>query len=206
MNKHNGLNDLTPEEQAEIRSLNAGVEPPPRMEEAVVGALRRRGLVQPDRSFFRRASGLLADHWRAAVAAALLFVAGVALGFSVGGAQTAPSEPGASEARYILILLEGNGNVVTGDPAGVVREYASWVENVRASGRWITGAPLAEGGHRLVVTDSGVQIRSPEGERVRMTGYFMFAARDEADAMKTIADCPHLSRGGIVELRRIGLS
>jgi hypothetical protein len=175
------------------------------MEEAVVEALRRRGLVQPDRSFLQWATDLLADHWRAAAAAGLLFVAGVALGFSMGDALT-PSEPTSAEARFILILLEGDGNVITGDPAGVKREYASWMEAVRASGRWITGAPLADGGHRLVVTDSGVRDRSPEGERVRMTGYFMFTAKDEADAMKTIADCPHLRRGGIVELRRVGLS
>lgn len=133
----------------------------------------------------------------------LAFAAGVLatlLGARLLGRSGGAPERLASAERYLLLLHEPEGYHADLDPAAqaaVVERYARWAAEL--------GAHCLDGEELDV---QGLELRSGREPRVvpvgpRVGGYFVLAARDEAQARELARTCPHLEEDGWIELRRI---
>ena len=91
-----------------------------------------------------------------------------------------------ARANYILLLYESPQF-----QGGNREEYSNWARSMR---------PRIVGGEELDKTD--VLATAPQSD-VRLAGFFLIAARDDAQATAVARACPHLRHGGSVVLRRI---
>ncbi len=160
------------------------VAPPPPLEDRVVAALSREGLVRATPAMFRRA-------WTPWAAAVLVFAAGALAGamWDGGAATTAPGQP------KFLLLLEGGERVSGEEETRTVEAYRAWAGGLSAAGRFITGERLASGA--AVVPGADV------ADAGRVQGYFIVSARDLADAAAVAEASPHVARGGRIIVRPI---
>ncbi|HKB15148.1 MAG TPA: hypothetical protein VKF62_03740 [Planctomycetota bacterium] len=168
--------ELTPEEQAAIRSLPREADPPPALEERVVAGLRDRGLVAPR----RRWTGML---WRGAAAVAL-FAAGV------GAGRVTATRSASSEGSVFLLLLYAGPEGRTGE-ADRVREYGSWAASLRREGKLLEAERL---GSEYRVLGGSAEASPPRG-------YFLFRASGMDEALEIARTCPHLRHGGRVSVQ-----
>jgi len=190
----NGDEDLTAEERRALSGLASGPEPPPALEEAVVSRLSERGLIAGrERS---RPRPILA--WALAAAAGIaLFAAGLAVG-QRRGAPAAEAAPAVSATRYVLLLYDapGEATITDAEMAARVDEYRNWAIGLRRSGSDISGEKLAS---RNLDLGASSAASGPEP----LGGFFIFSAKDPADALAIARSCPHLKHGGRAELRPI---
>jgi hypothetical protein len=178
-----GPDDLTEPERAALQALREDAAAPPRLEEAVVAALARRGLVRASRS----------KKWLAPVAAA---AAAFGLGILAGSAMAHRPAPAAAAERYVL-LLEGADTPTPEEELQRVAEYRSWARKEAGAGRLLSGEKLES---QAVALGAGAS-RPSGGEAVR--GFFIIVAKDEAEALAIARNCPHLRHGGRVVVRKI---
>jgi hypothetical protein len=163
-----------------VSALREDVPPPALLERRIVRGLRARGLLRPARAWPRVAA--------AAAALVLTFAAGWLAGRGTGDAET--PAPG---TQYVL-FLHGESGGAEGDR---VREYGAWAREARARGRRLTGERL----------EPGATVLGGEGDAAAgVTGYFVFTAESDADALAVARSHPHLAHGGRVVLRRIAPS
>jgi hypothetical protein len=176
----------TPSEGDALRGLRRDVPAPGPLERAVVKELEALGLLRMRRgpSRWLRPIALLAG-------AAALFAAG----FLIGGRPTRPQLPPGAQSRYVL-FLEGNGEPSPGEEARRVREYKLWSRSVAAAGHMLAGEKLSTETWRLGAADG-----AGGGDSVR--GFFLIAARDDAEALEIARGCPHLRYGGRIVLRKV---
>lgn len=110
---------------------------------------------------------------------------------------------------YLLLLREDPSQYAALSPAemgAIIEQYRAWSQKLAAQGRLVGGHKLAdEGGKRLragaggpIVTD-GPYIESKDV----IGGTFIVRAESYEDAVKLVAECPHLRGGNVIELRRI---
>ena len=138
--------------------------------------------------------------WIGRVAAAALIAAA---GFLAGrfwnpsaNASTPDTRP-----RYLLLLHERPGSAAE-TPAQarrVVEEYKSWARRLRAQGKLVGGEKLSDGG-TLLSTSGDRTLSTPAAE---IGGDFVIRATTPEEALEIARSCPHVGRGGAVELRRI---
>ena len=152
------------------------IEPPPRLEDRVVAALRDRGHLATS----RRSGGFRG--LAAAAAALVLFLLGYTIGAST---ATTPGED-AGSPRFLLLLHETPATAATGVPESqLVEEYRQWARDVSAGGTQIQGEKLEEA----------------PGET--LSGFFIVAAPTREAAEAIAASCPHVRYGGRIEVRDI---
>lgn len=184
---------LPPSVRDDLRRLYGSDAPPSELEDDTLARLRREGLVStapPVRRGRRRAL--------AAAAALAIFFAGYAAA-RVGGM---PSRATANdEGSYLLLLREPAGNPLPAPEgeAAVVAEYAAWAGEQARMGRLILGEKLADTGD--LVAREGAATAGSEGTRV--TGLFLVRAPDLDTARAIARTCPHVRRGGTIEVRPI---
>ena len=164
------------------------VEPPAALEERVVGTLRARGLLRggavPRRILAARWA------WPVAIAAGLLLFIG---GFAMGRRPAASSLIRSSQ--YTLLLYEGPGfNAAGAAEPELVKEYSAWAGELAGRGQLVSGEKL--GNQTWTLGAAGAAPPSP-------TGFFVIAARSEAEALAIARSCPHLRHGGTVSVRPI---
>ncbi|HEX2449847.1 MAG TPA: hypothetical protein VHJ69_01830 [Gemmatimonadales bacterium] len=165
------------------------VEPPAELEERVVRTLRHQGWLRTAGRAPRRLARWWV--WPAALAAGLLlFIGGFALGRHPATAETA------GRRQYTLLLYEGPGF----NPAGVrepalVREYTAWAGALAGRGQLVGGEKLGANEWTLGA--------DPAGPFRRPAGFFVIAARDDAEALAIARTCPHLRHGGTISVRPI---
>jgi len=173
-----------------LAGLAREAPPPPGVEERVVAALHRQGLLRRPRA------------WRVplAVAASLaLFAAGIATGRWVPRAPSAPSEPSApslaARPQFLLLLYRGAdaARLPDSEEAARVREYSAWARGLHQAGALVAGEKLEDETRSI----GG----APPSEPVQ--GYFLIAADDLASAERTARACPHVAHGGVVVVRPI---
>lgn len=130
--------------------------------------------------------------WAAAAAIAIAAF----LGGRTWPAATAPARN--ESPRYLLLLHErpGSGNESAEESREVVAEYKAWARRLRSEGKLVGGEKLADSG--ALLSRSGAR-EFPAGE---IGGYFVIRATPE-EAREIARTCPHVARGGTVELRRI---
>jgi len=196
--------EITDEEREALRSLAGRPAPPAELEERTVRALHARGLLSaPGRRLStpaRIAAGLLA--------AAALYVLGMATGWRLAAPWSQPGPAPAAGSEFMLLLHDPEGesrSLSESEHEKRVGEYVAWARHLAESGALVDGNELAGDG-RLVTGPSGAPgvaegVHS-DGTSV-LGGYFLIRARDYADAVRIAGDCPHLEYGGEIEIRRI---
>lgn len=132
-------------------------------------------------------------------AAALIAVAGFLAGrFWSPAAGAAPTD---LRPRYLLLLHERPGSAVETPEQSrrVVEEYKAWARRLRAEGKLAGGEKLSDGG-TLVSSSGDREIAIPPAE---IGGYFVIRAGTREEALEIARSCPHVGRGGTIELRAI---
>ena len=175
-----------------LAGLAQGLDPGPEVEERIVSALRRRGLV--------RAPGVRSRSWSrlaaAAAAALALFAAGLGVGRGLASRVVAsPAEP-----RFALFLLRGSERVPepAEEEAARVAEYRGWARGLAGKGRFVSGEKLEDEARQLGSPQAGA---SSPAEEIR--GFFVISARDFGEALAIARGCPHLRHGGRILVRPI---
>jgi len=107
--------------------------------------------------------------------------------------------------KGFLYLFIG-GHDVERTPAEVednMKAWMSWMDGLRASGAWVAGHPLEDGGKTIAGTDKKVT-DGPFAETKEMVGGFIQLNAVDLDAAVAHAkDCPIYASGGRVEVRPI---
>jgi hypothetical protein len=197
-----------------VEALPPAATPPDGLEDAVVAALRREGLIGgPARAASSPGGAAGGVSWRWLAAACILaFATGglvVRLVDRAPSSAVAPGDAAQAAAVYALLLYEDEGFAQgeTGHRPEHVEEYRRWVGSLRTGGRLADGERLSYTGTTLrlgadggVVELAGEAVRGPAG---RLAGFFLIEAENDAEARRLAADCPHLRHGGTVELRRV---
>ncbi|MGH9868216.1 MAG: YciI family protein [Candidatus Polarisedimenticolia bacterium] len=164
--------------------------PPQWLEDRVVDAVRREGLLHAAPA--KRRGGVLA--WGGAVLAAglMAFAAGLAVGRIPGEEDQRP--------RFVLLLYEDDAYQAPGpgEMEQRVAEYAGWARGVARQGHLVSGEKLKD-------EDVMVGPVSPDvtGGPGHLAGYFVMAARDSGQAEELARGCPHLKHGGRISIRQI---
>src|SRR5881296_2696558 len=146
--------ELSESEIRALRSLHADRLPPRGLEDRVVSALRKRGLLRGGAGFSRR--WLLAG---AAVAATLLlFLAGVAV-----GTRFPSPPPRAAGERFVLFLYEGEDfqAPAAGTERQRVAEYREWARRLAETANVVAGEKLKDGEQILGPPAAPATVRGP---------------------------------------------
>jgi len=183
--------DLTDAQRRALLELPAEAPVPAGLEDRVVEALRKRGLVAPPTVRPRASSPRLAR----LAAAAALFAAGMGAGVFAARVGSSPPPEG---SLYLLLLYPGAAYAEGGpaDEAARAAEYGAWAGSLRREGRLVEAERLKAGAQ---VIEGGSGAESSEGPQ----GFFLVRARDPAQAQAIARACPHLRHGGRVALQAV---
>lgn len=110
-----------------------------------------------------------------------------------------------TQAQYILLLYERAERPAetAAEEKAVVAEYKAWAGELARQGKVVGGEKLADSGS--MVQKAGV-VRTNFGSKdagQRLAGYFLLRAASHEEALEIAKTCPHVTRGGRVELRPI---
>jgi hypothetical protein len=175
----------------ELDSLPREIEPPPEVEERIVGELSARGLIG-------RAPGRGAVWWQ--LAAAVLLAAVV--GWTARGLLEPVAAPEIAQREFLLLLSEPEPLQTTKSEAELVGEYSAWAQGLAQENRF-AGAGKLE--NREVLLKGSPVAASPDvsGSLDTVTGYFLVRAMDWGDALEIARSCPHLAYGGDISVRAL---
>ncbi len=184
------------EELEALRALSHERRPPSGLEDRVVAALARRGLIRAP-----------AWHRWAAVAAAAVVT--LAVGFAAGRFSLAPAPAAAESPRFVLLLYDTPERDASRGPdleRRLAAEYTAWADELGREGRFVAGDPIHGEGRMLRRLDQRIEALPAGAERGGeiVVGYFMIRARDHAEAVAIARQCPHLKYDGGVLVRRVG--
>jgi hypothetical protein len=163
-----------------LHDLARDANPPKHLEDRVVSALRSRNLIGQRVNLYR--------WWVAAAAAVVIFGAGLAT-----GAQIQKPQP------TFILLLRGASESLASEPQRVA-EYRAWAQHLRAQGFGIAGTKLGTTGETMR-PDGVAPYAAQEGSGI--AGFFLIRARNLEEARHIAQTCPHLRRGGQIEVRPI---
>jgi len=188
MNDENEDQDFQEESRA-LRALREERLPSTTLEDRVIAALRKRGML-------RGAAGDTRPRHRVllALAASLLLFAGGALaGFRLASVSRQPSGE-----QFVLLLYEGSDFLapVEGRKEERVDEYRAWARRLSQSGILMSGEKLKDEERVLGGPDPGAGRRT-------IGDYFVISARDASQAEAIASSCPHLRYGGSIVIRQI---
>lgn len=110
---------------------------------------------------------------------------------------------------YMLLLHEDPSQYAAMSPTemqALLGRYRAWSQKMAEQGRLVGGHKLAdEGGKRVRAGANGpLATDGPFAESKDVVGgYFIIQAGSYDEAIKLVADCPHLRGGNVIQLRRI---
>ncbi len=198
--KNDQDNHLTPQEADAYRSLPKDAAPPPALENRVVNALHRKGLLRREGKSFRPRLRMMLLAATPSLASLLL---GVFLGSWLWPAEQVSPILTSPLPRFLLLLRNPADTFRSDIPPEKLRtEYAAWAGRLAETGAFLQGEEL-EDRHRLLTAssvESGADRLAPSGP---VSGYFLIQARDSEQAAQIARGCPHLSYGGAIELRAL---
>jgi len=173
----------------ELQHLPQAIDPPPELEERVVGELRLEGLLDRGRGPARPG----ASWWWMAAACLLAALAG----WTARGVVAAPEGPAALVAGndYLLLLTEPHPLATDKPEAARVAEYRDWATGLASEGKLVSAGKLADGGRYLGST--------PAPALGTVSGFFLVRGGSLEDAAALAATCPHRRYGGEIDVRPI---
>jgi hypothetical protein len=136
--------------------------------------------------------------WVRQVLVAAGFVLAMVIGY--GFARWRASAPAAGSQQQYLILLYDTDSTSRISPAAmsaVIAEYAGWARGLRSQGKLVAAEKLSDAPSAWF----GGQVSNTSG--ARLGGFFLIRVGSAAEAREIAAECPHVKRGGRVELRAI---
>lgn len=174
----------------ELKRLPPAIDPPPELEEKVVGALRREGLVGGGRRAPRH------GWWWAAAACLVAAVAG----WTVRGVVDAPGGDAAALAEgqdYLLLLTEPRPLATEKPESALVAEYRDWATGLAEEGKLVAAGKLDE-------EENGRYLGETTAAAVgTVSGYFVVRGGSLEEAVTLAASSPHRRYGGEIAVRRI---
>lgn len=135
----------------------------------------------------------------AILSAGLLLFAGYFL-----GARSA-SVPLSGTGKPQFALLVKADDTPPADPEQQFREYSQWVENLKKT-RWAGGEALHGKAWRITKPEGGdsrIAAHELKASPDELSGYFLYEADNEQEALEIAKTCPHLNYKGTLELREI---
>ena len=152
----------------------------------------------------------------AAVAAPLVFVAGVTVGQKAGDPLDIPVATGGEKQYMLLLYMSHSDEGHTGHEgehmpaeqsdeaiAVVVEEYRDWGRRMTEAGRLVAAEKLKDDAFVIAAGGENVQAGLTSG-RV-LGGYFLIKATDLDEARTLSMTHPHLRYGGEIEIRPLDL-
>ncbi len=141
---------------------------------------------------------------RPLLVAAAALVVGIALGVGLASAITpngSTRSPGPSQ-RFLLVLY-GAPEPIADESVRreLIDRYRAWSEDLHRRGFMELGEKLADDEGFLVRASANPRPVEPSPRAIG--GFFLLRADDYQHALRLVRDCPHLLRGGSIELRRI---
>lgn len=182
------LDERDPRLAAALSRLHGEVEPPPRVEDRLIAALRSRGDIR-GRS--------RAPRWLAALGVA----AAAVLAFVLLGR---PTETVTDDAQFLLLIAEDTRYTPPADSAEArarVAEYGAWAGRLAGAGRLVSAGELAATGTDVRAEGMTPAVMDPRAGAV--SGYFLVRAESLAQAEQLAAESPHLKYGGTVVVRAV---
>lgn len=158
------------------------------LEDKITNALQQKGLITR-KSATMKVQKII---WQVAASVALL-VAGYFFGKQVAG--PAGDTSSGQRQQYALFLYE-NEEFKVADGNTLVAEYTSWAQQLAEAGQLAYAEKLND-------TDTWLGSNSVQNHTSKLTGYFVFYAKDRAEAEQIARTHPHTSYGGGLELRAI---
>ncbi len=180
------MDALTPQEQEAFEQLSKEQFSDPALEQKIIAALQKKALVSPSKNRPDMRKVIL----QLAAAIALLIS-----GYFLGKMGSTPPNPMADTNTYALFLYENEAFQVS-DGETLVAEYTDWAETLGEQGKLVGAEKLADAVDWL--GSLGVQ-----NQTSKLTGYFLFQAKDLAEAQQIAKTHPHTNYGGGLELRSI---
>jgi len=180
-------NDL-PEE---LRDLPQAIDPPPELEDRVVGALRREGLVGGHRS-------PRGNPWLVAAACLLAAVGGWMARGLVATPEGGPETVALAEGHDYLLLLTEPTPLATDRPESeLVAEYRDWAIGLAEQGKLVAAAKLDdESDGRYLGETAAVPVGT-------VSGYFVIRGTSLEEVTALAAGSPHRRYGGEIAVREI---
>ena len=193
--KENRVNDQLAQA---LDQLPRELEPPAGLEDRIVQTLNDRGLMA------KTGKG------RRLLLQILPLAATLVLGFFLGRVEPAAPDittPAAEQGRkFILILRESSDfrEQLQAPEEQMVGEYGAWAGQM-AEGQLLGAEKLKDMGTRFSsqnsqILSSGLAFAS---EEYSIAGFFLVQAGTMEEALAIAKTCPHLSYGGVVEVREI---
>ncbi len=180
------MDSLTPQEQEAFEQLSQEQFSDPALEQKIIAALQKKSLIKPSKNKADMKKIIL----QIAAAIALLIS-----GYFLGKVETTPPNPMAEANTYALFLYE-NEAFQASDIERLVTEYTQWAQTLGEQGKLVGAEKLADPVDWL----GGVGIQN---QTSKLTGYFLFHAKDLAEAQQIAKTHPHTNYGGGLELRSI---
>ncbi|HKY31404.1 MAG TPA: YciI family protein [Candidatus Polarisedimenticolia bacterium] len=110
--------------------------------------------------------------------------------------------------RYLAILYDDPAqwaSVAPEEMKRVIAKYEAWSEKTARAGRLLGGQKLTDAEGRIMRRKGGT-LRVTDGpyseSKEVIGGYFAVQADSYDEALKILADCPHLDYEGTIEVRR----
>ena len=181
---------LSDNEEKLFKSLEHTMTPPPHLEQRIIGQLKAEGHIKK-KKWSRRLMYEIAASFAAAI---LLFYGGVLFeqSRSDAGFEIDPN------AGYMLILHEDQSFRPV-DEMEMFVEYSNWMRNTINRGVKISGQELKQEAALVQSDKQVVMLQGDEGERT--TGYFVIEAASMQEAIDVALANPHISYGGIIEVK-----
>ena len=119
------------------------------------------------------------------------------LGYGV--ARWRASVPPDGGQQYLILLYDtdSTSRISPAAMSAVIAEYSAWAQGLRSKGKLVTAEKLSDAPSAWF----GGSVASVGGER--LGGFFLIRAGSADEAKEIAAACPHVRRGGRVELRAI---
>lgn len=183
------------EEEDKIQAPTDGMQLPEGLEQRLVAALKKEGLIR------QRNPGLM----RALrVAASIIILAGsFALGWFARNNQseTVNTEEQAAATKQYLLLTRNPDNFIADERQN--QEYGKWVQECNEYQNMLWGMELEEQGWAMKGT-SLYTYSSPDyaiNNKGAISGFFVISAASDTQAIRIASRCPHLQYNGVLELR-----
>ena len=109
--------------------------------------------------------------------------------------------------QFMIVMRGSHKEWNTHSPEEIQRimeRYHAYIENLKKENRFKGGSALKDGSHHFRTDRGKVVVDGPFTEtKEALNGYFVFEAKDEAEAVDIAKRCPALTHGETVELLQL---
>jgi hypothetical protein len=112
-----------------------------------------------------------------------------------------------TESKKFLFLFRSREDLPDLSPEEMQKifgRWKAWIDEFKTSGRYVSSAPLEDGGKVLSGPRGSSAVDGPFAEAKEVVGgYLLFTAKSLDEAVELGKGCPGFDRGGILEVREV---